>query len=184
MIIFNKIKISQAARYIIIDAEMDNSDYYKDMYIDSVIIDNQDTYTANGPSSNPIYTYQTQGERSIHLELTKVDLNISTLEKNMFFIYVIAEGTPAPDTPCGLDVNIVSKVLVNTYPIYRDIMKYIKELGDTCRTPYNLIDKLLQLKMLDICVQVGNNIEAIRIWKTYFMNIIDNNINTNCNCNG
>ena len=38
--------------------------------------------------------------------------------------------------------------------------------------------------MLDICVQVGNNIEAIRIWKTYFMNIIDNNINTNCNCNG
>ena len=120
----------------------------------------------------------------IHLELTKVDLNISTLEKNMFFIYVIAEGTPAPDTPCGLDVNIVSKVLVNTYPIYRDIMKYIKELGDTCRTPYNLIDKLLQLKMLDICVQVGNNIEAIRIWKTYFMNIIDNNINTNCNCNG
>ena len=184
MIIFNKIKISQDYRYIIIDAEMDNSDYYKDMYIDSVIIDNQDTYTANGPSSNPIYTYQTQGERSIHLELTKVDLNISTLEKNMFFIYVIAEGTPAPDTPCGLDVNIVSKVLVNTYPIYRDIMKYIKELGDTCRTPYNLIDKLLQLKMLDICVQVGNNIEAIRIWKTYFRNIIDNNINTNCNCNG
>ena len=184
MIIFNKIKISQDDRYIIIDAEMDNSDYYKDMYIDSVIIDNQDTYTANGPSSNPIYTYQTQGERNIHLELTKVDLNISTLEQTMFFIYVIAEGTPAPDTPCGLDVNIVSKVLVNTYPIYRDIMKYIKELGDTCRTPYNLIDKLLQLKMLDICVQVGNNIEAIRIWKTYFMNIIDNNINTNCNCNG
>ena len=63
-------------------------------------------------------------------------------------------------------------------------MKYIKELGDTCRTPYTLIDKLLQLKMLDICVQVGNNLEAIRIWKTYFMNIIDNNINTNCNCNG
>ena len=184
MIIFNKIKISQDDRYIIIDAEMDNSDYYKDMYIDSVIIDNQDTYTANGPSSNPIYTYQTQGERSIHLELTKVDLNISTLEKNMFFIYVIAEGTPAPDTPCGLDVSIVSKVLGNTYPIYRDIMKYIKELGDTCRTPYTLIDKLLQLKMLDICVQVGNNIEAIRIWKTYFMSIIDNNINTNCNCNG
>ena len=57
MIIFNRVKISQDDRYITIDAEIDNSDYYKDMYIDSVIIDNQDTYTANGPSSNPIYTY-------------------------------------------------------------------------------------------------------------------------------
>ena len=184
MIIFNKIKISQDDRYITIDAEIDNSDYYKDMYIDSVIIDNQDTYTANGPSSNPIYTYQTQGEKKIHLELNRIDLNLSTLEKNIFFIYIIADGTPAPDTPCGLDVNIAYKVLVNIYPIYRDIMNYIKELGNTCKTPYTLIDKLLQLKMLDICVQTGNNLEAINIWKTYFMNITNNSINSNCNCNG
>ena len=60
MIIFNNIKITQDNKYLIIDAEIENSTYYKDMYIDSVIIDNQDTYIQNGPSSNPIYTYKAQ----------------------------------------------------------------------------------------------------------------------------
>ena len=184
------------------------------MYIDSVIIDNQDTFSPNGPSNNPIYTYKAQPlnsdiyteddlankvtdednipvqdenntyySRNVHLELTKADLNLATLEKNIFFIYVIAGGVPASDTPCGYDNNIAVKVLVNTYPIYRNIMNYIKELGNTCSVPYNLIDKSLQLKMLDISIQTGNNIEAINIWKKYFMDNITNEP-INCNCNG
>ena len=81
--------------------------------------------------------------RKVHLELTKADLNLATLEKNMFFIYIVAGGVPSLDTPCGYDNNIAIKVLVNTYPIYRNIMNYIKELGNTCSVPYNLIDKSL-----------------------------------------
>ena len=77
------------------------------------------------------------------MELTKVDLNLATLEKNIFFIYIVAGGVPSPDTPCGYDNNIAVKVLVNTYPIYRNIMNYIKELGNACSVPYNLIDKSL-----------------------------------------
>ena len=62
-------------------------------------------------------------------------------------------------------------------------MNYIKELGNACSVPYNLIDKSLQLKMLDISIQTGNNVEAINIWKKYFMNNITNEP-INCNCNG
>ena len=214
MIVFNNIRILQDDKYITIDAEIENNKYYKNMYIDSVIIDTQDTFSPNGPSNNPIYTYKAQPlnsdiytendlankvtdednipvqdenntyySRKVHLELTKVDLNLATLEKNMFFIYIVAGGVPAPDTPCGYDNNIAVKVLVNTYPIYRNIMNYIKELGNTCNVPYNLIDKSLQLKMLDISIQTGNNIEAINIWKKYFMDNITNEP-INCNCNG
>ena len=189
MIVFNNVRISQDDKYITIDAEIENNKYYENMYIDSVIIDNQDTFSSNGPSSNPIYTYKAQPlnsdiySRKVHLELTKVDLNLATLEKNIFFIYIVAGGVPAPDTPCGYDNNIAVKVLVNTYPIYRNIMNYIKELGNTCSVPYNLIDKSLQLKMLDISIQTGNNIEAINIWKKYFMDNITNEP-INCNCNG
>ena len=183
------------------------------MYIDSVIIDNQDTFSPNGPSNKPVYTYKAQPlnsdiyteddlankvtdednipvqdenntySRKVHLELTKVDLNLATLEKNIFFIYIVAGGVPAPDTPCGYDNNKAVKVLVNTYPIYRNIMNYIKELGNTCSVPYNLIDKSLQLKMLDVSIQTGNNVEAINIWKKYFMDNITNEP-INCNCNG
>ena len=214
MIVFNNIRISQDDKYITIDAEIENNKYYENMYIDSVIIDNQDTFSPNGPSSNPIYTYKAQPlnsdiytendlankvtdednipvqdknntyySRKVHLELTKVDLNLATLEKNIFFIYIVAGGVPAPNTPCGYDNNIAVKVLVNTYPIYRNIMNYIKELGNICSVPYNLIDKSLQLKMLDISIQTGNNIEAINIWKKYFMDNITNEP-INCNCNG
>lgn len=214
MIVFNNVRISQDDKYITIDAEIENNKYYENMYIDSVIIDNQDTFSPNGPSSNPIYTYKAQPlnsdiyteddlankvtdednipvqdknntyySRKVHLELTKVDLNLATLEKNIFFIYIVAGGVPASDTPCGYDNNIAVKVLVNTYPIYRNIMNYIKELGNTCSISYNLIDKSLQLKMLDISIQTGNNVEAINIWKKYFMDNITNEP-INCNCNG
>lgn len=189
MIVFNNVRISQDDKYITIDAEIENNKYYENMYIDSVIIDNQDTFSPNGPSNNPIYTYKAQPlnsdiySRKVHLELTKVDLNLATLEKNIFFIYIVAGGVPAPDTPCGYDNNTAVKVLVNTYPVYRNIMNYIKELGNTCSVPYNLIDKSLQLKMLDISIQTGNNVETINIWKKYFIDNITNEP-INCNCNG
>ena len=60
MIIFNNISISQDDKYLIIDAEIEDNVYYKDMYIDSVVIDNQDTYIQNGPSNNPIYVYKAE----------------------------------------------------------------------------------------------------------------------------
>ena len=213
MIIFNNIKITQDNKYLIIDAEIEDNAYYKDMYIDQVVIDNQDTYIQNGPSNNPIYIYQAQPQdnniyttddlankvtdedgiavqdegdtqsysRKVHLMLDKKDL--IEIENNMFFVYIIAGGTPSPETPCGYDVNIALKVVVNTYPIYNAMMQYLKELGNTCSTPYGIIDKILQIKMLDASVQTGNNLKAIEIWNTYFKNKQED-ININCGCNG
>lgn len=213
MIIFNNIKITQDNKYLIIDAEIENSTYYKDMYIDSVIIDNQDTYIQNGPSSNPIYTYKAQPQsndiytsddlankvtdedgsnvyddkdtqsysKEVHLKLDKQDL--IEIENNMFFIYIIAGGTPSPDTPCGYDTNVVMKAVINTYPLYNTMMQYLKQLGDTCNTPFGIIDKILQIKMLDASIQTGNNLKAIQIWNKYFRNI-EEDININCGCNG
>ena len=213
MIIFNNIKITQDNKYLIIDAEIENSTYYKDMYIDSVIIDNQDTYIQNGPSSNPIYTYKAQPQsndiytsndlankvtdedgsniyddgdtqsysREVHLKLDKQDL--IEIENNMFFIYIIAGGTPSSDTPCGYDTNVVMKAVINTYPLYNTMMQYLKQLGDTCNTPFGIIDKILQIKMLDASIQTGNNLKAIQIWNKYFRNM-EEDININCGCNG
>ena len=55
MIQFNTLKITQDGKSLIINASVKDLDYYKDILIGSIIIDNQDTYSANGPSSNPIY---------------------------------------------------------------------------------------------------------------------------------
>ena len=214
MIIFNNVSITQDDKYLIIDAEIENSTYYKNMYIDSVVIDNQDTYIQNGPSNNPIYVYKAEAQsndiytsndlvnkvtdedgsniydegytqsysREVHLKLNKNE--IGEIANNMFFVYVIAGGTPVPDTPCGYDVNTALKVAINTYPLYNIMMDYLEELGNKCSTPYGIIDKILQIKMLDTAVQTGNNLKAIQIWNKYFKNIDEDNININCGCNG
>ena len=54
MIRFNELKIED--NYIIIDVQIEEEKYFKDMYIDSIVIDTQDTFIANGPSSKAIYT--------------------------------------------------------------------------------------------------------------------------------
>ena len=55
MLHFNELRITQDDKYLIIDASVDNQDFYDDIILDSVVIDTQDTYVPNGPSSNPVY---------------------------------------------------------------------------------------------------------------------------------
>lgn len=56
MINITQCRIDQECKHLIVDAEVDNLTYYDNIYIDSVIIDTQKTYTADYPSSNPVFT--------------------------------------------------------------------------------------------------------------------------------
>lgn len=58
MVHFNDLRFSKDSKYLIIDAAIDSQNFYEDVLLDSIIIDNQDTFVSNGPSSNPIYTYK------------------------------------------------------------------------------------------------------------------------------
>lgn len=56
MIILNQCKIDYEGKYLVIEATVENLSYYKNVYIDSVIIDTNDTYSPTGPSNEPIFT--------------------------------------------------------------------------------------------------------------------------------
>lgn len=56
MVIINELRITPDGKNLIVEATVENLRYYKQVYIDSVVIDTQDTFSANGPSSNPVYT--------------------------------------------------------------------------------------------------------------------------------
>lgn len=58
MVHFNDLRFSKDSKYLIIDAAIDSQNFYENVLLDSIIIDNQDTFVSNGPSSNPIYTYK------------------------------------------------------------------------------------------------------------------------------
>ena len=210
MIQFNELRITPDSKHLIIDASIDNSSYYDNVILDSIVIDTQDTYVANGPSSKPIYTYKidydytystpedyscnpvlsdndkayclTQGGKNIRLTLSAKDLGISLNDK-ILFVYAIATGTPAPDTPCGMDNSIVMSTVVNLYPVYQNTMCYLRELDSDCQVPKGFIDMILRLKAVELCIRTGNYTKAISYWKKFFLG--KTQVPTyNCGCNG
>lgn len=55
MIKLNECRITDKGNKLIIEASIDTMDYYKNVYIDSVIIDTDETYSPNGPSNNAVF---------------------------------------------------------------------------------------------------------------------------------
>lgn len=198
MIRFNELKIED--NYIIIDVQIEEEKYFKDMYIDSIVIDTQDTFIANGPSSKAIYTKNfntgvdakkedivyTQGKdkyNRVRMYINAKDLNVD-IHKTMFFVYVIAGGTPAADTPCRWDENKALHTLVDTQVLYNNMIQYVKELSKDCSTPDNFINAILQFNAIDLALKTNQYPLAIDLWKRFYSNIESNVVLPNCGCNG
>ena len=208
MIRFNELKIED--NYIIIDVQIEEEKYFKDMYIDSIVIDTQDTFIANGPSSKAIYTkifntdvdsiYENkqcapvkkeeniyaQGidkHNRVRIYIDGKDLNVD-IHKTMFFVYAIAGGTPAADTPCRWDENKALHTLVDTQVLYNNMIQYVKELGKECSTPDNFINAILQFNAIDLALKTNQYPLAIDLWKRFYSDIESNVVLPNCGCNG
>ena len=198
MIRFNELKIED--NYIIIDVQIEEEKYFKDMYIDSIVIDTQDTFIANGPSSKAIYTktfntdtdvkkeenIYTQGtdkHNRIRIYIDAKDLNVD-IHKTMFFIYVIAGGTPAADTPCKWDENKALHTLIDTQVLYNNMIQYVKELNKDCSTPDSFINAILQFNAIDLALKTNQYPLAIDLWKRFYSDIESNIVLPNCGCNG
>ena len=198
MIRFNELKIEN--NYIIIDVQIEEEKYFKDMYIDSIVIDTQDTFIANGPSSKAIYTktfntdtdinkeeiVYTQGidkYNRVRIYIDGKNLNVD-IHKTMFFVYVIAGGTPSADTPCRWDENKALHTLVDTQVLYNNMIQYVKELNKDCSTPDNFINAILQFNAIDLALKTNQYPLAIDLWKRFYSNIESNIVLPNCGCNG
>ena len=175
MVHFNELRITSDGQHLIIDVSVLSESYYKNVYIDSIVIDNQDTYVGSGPSSNPVYQYSIPDTMSkltkkyvsyknVRLDLTPTDLPLNGL----LFVYVRTKGTPAADTPCGLDNMTTLGTVTNMYPFYQQAMNYIGELANNCSVPQNFTDYILKMKGLELAVRIGNYTDAIKFYNKFF----------------
>ena len=214
MIKFNELRITPNNENLIIDVSIENADYFQNVVLDSIVIDTQDTYTQNGPSSKAVFTYVVAEEdydsiyslpenyscspvqeeqskdycftiddyskKNVKLILKSEDLGVP-IAGNMFFVYVIASGDPAADTPSELRESKIVGTAVNTYPIYKQSVIYTKELGETCRVPKNFIDYIFRIKALDLAIKTGNYQEAIKYWNKFFK-VLNYNVETSSTC--
>lgn len=184
MIGFNELYITKDSSQLFIDVSVLDLDYYKDVYIDSIVIDNQDTYLSTGPSSTPVYTYtvpEGTNKKHLRLELCRIDL-LGGLD-NLLFVYVRVKGAPKVDTPCGYDNITTMGSVINTYPLYQTAMNYIGELANNCSTPKSFIDWILRLKAIELAIKTGHYPEAIKYYNKFFKNMKNTVIKKGgCNC--
>lgn len=195
MIVLNECRIDSDNKRLIIEATVDNLHFYKDVYIDSIVIDTDETFSASGPSHNPIYKKEfsvnnhhkhmdksSKENKHIRLVLGENELPKASLLNNMFFIYIIASGVPSHLTPCGMDNSYVIGVAVNLKPIYNKAMGYIREIENDCNYPKGFIDMILRLNALKFSLKTGNFIEAIKYWNRLFKGKLNTVIKSNCGC--
>lgn len=204
MIKFNELRITPNNDKLIIDVSIEDFDCCENAVLDSIVIDTQDTYVSNGPSSKPVFTYSIVTDddlvysdcnpvieegsmnycfvagdrRSARLILEPKDISVP-LHNNMFFVYVITSGS---DNCCSCKSKIGT--VVNLYPIYKNAMNYIKELSVDCSIPKNFVDYILRIKALDLSIKTGNYHQAIIYWNKLFKNYNVKPISSNCGCYG
>lgn len=75
MIKFSTLKVSDDCRQLTVKVSVEPYSFYKNVYIDSIIIDTQDTFTVSGPSSNNVYMKEVEGNsKEVTLIISKTDL--------------------------------------------------------------------------------------------------------------
>lgn len=185
MIRFNELKISSHGK-LFLDAEVKGDTYYDNVYIDKVIIDNQDSFLMSGPSSTPIYEYSfadASKEKAVSLVLDNSNM-LADMKGDILFVYIITKGTPSMDTPCGMDNTITLGITYNEQTILNNYLTYIKEVGRNCHVPKGFIDYFLKVKAFELAIEVGNYTEAISLWRRFFKGQATEVINFKCGCNG
>lgn len=182
MIHFNELRITPDRKYLIIDAEVNNDSYYNDVTIKSVYVDTQKTWTLGGPSQRAIFQYEYEGDKQIH-EIIDLD----SLNDNLFFVYVVTEGKPAEDTPCGQRNPIACNVVYDEYIWYDKGMNFISNFNccdNSCELNRGFIDYILKKEALDLSIKNGDYQSAINLWKKFNLGQYTDYQTKRCGCHG
>lgn len=169
MIKYNTLSIE--GNYLIIDIETEDRTYYNNLKIIGLRIDTPSTYE----TSIPYY--------GINIEETssyRVEIPISDAKEEMFIITPQVNVTFSQDIPCGADV-IDKAVIYDKAILLNKGLGYLKELGNTCEIPKNLIDFILKEKALDIAIVTCNYDMAIKYWN--LLTKVEGAPIKGCNCN-
>lgn len=186
MIIFEELRITNDGETLVVHARVRNEEWYNDVYIDKIIIDTEETYKESYPSSNPVYSKTIEGNvKSIELSINKAQI-LPDFKEHLFFVYVIAKGTPESTVPCGMDNQTNLGVTLYMGNIYNSFMNYIKEMNaNNCQIPNGFIDMLLRYKALNISMDSGHYLQGIDYYNKWFKGNKYSSYSTpNCGCNG
>ena len=204
MILFDQLRISDDGQRLYINAHVNKADYFKNRYIDSVVIMTADkvSETAPGtPTSDYIYKKEIEGNvKELDLVLTSLDFtkswetdpkviafNRADMSNTLFFVYIKCKGTPGECTPCRLDEEITLGVVFDENVLYQRVMDYTKELVADCSIPTEFTDFILLWNAFKAAIETEHYVAAIKFYNKLFGVVrsgYSNNIIKTCGCNG
>ena len=204
MILFDQLRISDDGQRLYINAHVNKADYFKNRYIDSVVIMTADkiSETAPGtPTSDYIYKKEIEGNvKELDLVLTPLDFtkswetdpkamafNKADMSNTLFFVYIKCNGTPGECTPCRLDEETTLGVVFDENVLYQRVMDYTKELVADCSIPTEFTDFILLWNAFKAAIETEHYVAAIKFYNKLFGVVrsgYSNNIIKTCGCNG
>jgi hypothetical protein len=184
MIQINTLKIAPDGKSLIVNAAVKDLSYYENVYIGSLKIDDQDSFSEFGPSSNPIWqdSYEKKKTVDITIDIAAFDPKKTSLNEDILYCWFEATGTPSSDTPCGMDNTYTLGIAINLRPIYNKGMAFFKEMENNCSMPKEFINFILEYKALDLALKTENYIQANKYWNKFFKGTKVTSIKTGCGC--
>lgn len=158
MIKIDELEILPNGKELKIAMHISDNPSYTDKYLDSISIDNQNTYSIEGDFTKCVYNKSfDENTKHIILIIKQEDLlHNANLDKDLFFIKI----TPNSGSPKYAAVY-------NKYKMYDVGMKYLRELNEKCSIPKGFEDYILRLKALELSLKSNNNLQAIKYWNKF-----------------
>ena len=180
MIVFNDLRITPDGENLLIDAMVAPYGYFKDMYISSISIDTEDTFSTGKPSSNAVVVYKNQDttvkEHSINI--TPDRFKFASLNGHIFYVYVTVA-----DTPCTMNTEYTLGVALNWQSIYQQGMDHMRKVvNGCCGMPKDFIDYILRFKAFELALRTAQYQLANDRFKKWFAED-GAKFNPPCGCN-
>ena len=213
MVDFNELRVSPDRKNLIIDVSIKDLSYYENVYIDSIIIDTQDTYIPSGPSNSPIFTYEVVSnvtpvyslpdcgcnqvqdyidkencfETSNNEEKrVRLELDNTALDNHLKgnLFFVYVITKGTPSSDTPCNMDNTINLGV-TADTYPIYTNMLNSLKEleSCETPKLFTDAFLRFKAFELSIKTGQYSQIINYWNKYFKSLDIPN-NTNCSCNG
>ena len=195
MLRFNELRITSDNKCLIVDVQVEGLSYFNNVKIDSILLDTQNTWLSSGPSDKSVLLYSQDSSsldtvndstgKRVRLEVEKP--LISPSENNMYFVYVVADISNAPEVseaPCDCNEDSIVGAVVNLHTLYSTLMDGIREIENFCDMPVNLINSFLREQVVEACLKTGNYPLAIKYWKEFFLDGTGKITSKSCRCNG
>lgn len=197
MIIFDRLKISDDGKLMLVNFHVNGADYFKNIYLESMTIMTANQVSETDPlTSTSEYIYKIEFEentKEYNTVLQPTDFNENFTKSNfssdLFFVYVKCKDAPIIGCPpCRLDELTTLGVTFDEALLHQKVLGYTNELVQDCQVPQGFTDFILLWNAFNSAIETEHYVPAIRYWNMLF----DSNIGSggyignkgNCGCHG